>query len=195
MALHFVGTLPWVSQVSALIGPTLTLMVLAFLCMLAALLLLSYTLTRARDTKGALAVGRFLPTEAEPEKLQFERYALGYTVVWILLFGIVVVCQLYERFTADSYMQLCVSLALPLLLQPLLYPFAAEAKKPFWKRYSFKANLWIAIYSFIGNYWYTQYFYSVLKARYSFPSHRLNDVPIALFFATHFYFVTYHSFR
>jgi hypothetical protein len=61
-------------------------------------------------------------------------------------------------------------------------------------RYSFKANLWIAIFSFIGNYWYTHYFYSVLGARYTFPSHRLNDVPIALYFATHFYFVTYHTF-
>ena len=49
------------------------------------------------------------------------------------------------------------------------------------------------MFSFIGNYWYTHYFYSVLKARYTFPSHRLNDVPIALFFATHFYFVTYHT--
>ena len=148
--------IPLASQASALIGPTLTLMVLVFLCMLLALLLLSYTLTRAEDDKGAAAAGRFLPSEAEPEKLQFERYALGYTVVWIFLFGIVVVCQLYEQFTADSYMQLCVSLALPLLLQPLLYPFPAEARKPFWRRYSFKANLWIAIYSFIGNYWYTQ---------------------------------------
>lgn len=35
---------------------------------------------------------------------------------------------------------------------------------------------------------------SVLKAQYTFPSHRLNDVPIALYFATHFYFITYHTF-
>lgn len=37
-------------------------------------------------------------------------------------------------------------------------------------------------------------FYSVLKAKYSMPAHRLNNVPIALFFATHFYFSTYHGF-
>jgi cycloeucalenol cycloisomerase len=41
---------------------------------------------------------------------------------------------------------------------------------------------------------YTHYFYNVLQARYTFPAHRLNDVPIALYFATHFYFVTYHTF-
>jgi len=37
-------------------------------------------------------------------------------------------------------------------------------------------------------------FDSVLGASYTFPSHRLNNVPIALYFATHFYFVTYHTF-
>merc|ERR1719160_1386646 len=91
-------------------------------------------------------------------------------------------------------MKLCVSLALPFLLQPWVWPLPAEKNLGLTQRYSFKANLWIAIFSFIGNYWYTHYFYNVLKASYTFPAHRLNDVPIALYFATHFYFVTYHSF-
>ena len=75
-----------------------------------------------------------------------------------------------------------------------MYPLPTESKKPLFERYSFKANLWIAIFSFIGNYWYTHYFYSVLSAKYTFPAHRLNDVPISMYFATHFYFVTYHTF-
>ena len=110
------------------------------------------------------------------------------------MFGVVIVFQMYEKFDANSYMKLCVSLALPFLLQPFVYPLPAESALPFYLRYSFKANLWIAIFSFIGNYWYTHYFYNVLQARYTFPAHRLNDVPIALYFATHFYFVTYHTF-
>lgn len=127
-------------------------------------------------------------------KHQFEKFALAYTVVWIFLFGIVVVTQAYESFTEYGYLSLCTSLSLPFLLQPILYPLSAEAKLPLFERYSFKANVWIFIFSFIGNYWYTHYFYCVLKAKYTFPAHRLNDVPIALFFATHFYFVTYHTF-
>jgi cycloeucalenol cycloisomerase len=107
---------------------------------------------------------------------------------------IVLATQAYEHFTENEYMYLCVSLAAPFLLQPILFPVDGERNLPIWLRYSFKANVWIAIFSFIGNYWYTHYFYSVLKASYSFPSHRLNDVPIALYFATHFYFVTYHTF-
>lgn len=59
-------------------------------------------------------------------------------------------------------MFLCVGLALPFLLQPVLYPFSAEKCLPLCCRYSVKANVWIAIFSFIGNYWYTHYFYSVL---------------------------------
>ena len=91
-------------------------------------------------------------------------------------------------------MGLCVSLSLPYLLQPILFPLPLERKVSLWNRYSFKANSWIFIFSFIGNYWYTHYFYSVLRARYTFPSWRLNDVPIPLYFATHFYFITYHTF-
>lgn len=121
-------------------------------------------------------------------------FSLQYTVIWIALFGIVVVTGAYEWFQEWDYMKLCVALALPFLLQPFLFPMPAEGNFPIWQRYSFKANLWIAIFSFIGNYWYTHYFYSVLKASYTFPAHRLNDVPIALYFATHFYFVTYHTF-
>jgi cycloeucalenol cycloisomerase len=82
----------------------------------------------------------------------------------------IVVFQLYEKFTASSYMAVCVSLASPFLLQPVLFPLSAERdaerNKPtnnsFFTRYSLKANVWIAIFSFVGNYWYTHYFYSVL---------------------------------
>ena len=48
------------------------------------------------------------------------------------------------------------------------------------------------MFSFIGNYWYTHYFYGVLNAKYTFDAHRLNDVPIALYFMTHAYFMFYH---
>lgn len=67
--------------------------------------------------------------------------------------------------------------------------------RPLLERYAFKANVWIATYSFIGNYWYTHYFYSVLQASYTMPNAiRLNNVPIQMYCATHFYFTTYHFF-
>jgi len=136
----------------------------------------------------------FIAPKSLPAKREFEIYALIYTAIWIAIFGFVVVSQIFETFDENSYMKLCVGLALPFLLQPVVFPLPAERKLPLFERYSFKANVWIFIFGFIGNYWYTHYFYRVLKASYTFPAHRLNDVPIALFFATHFYFVTYHTF-
>ena len=71
-------------------------------------------------------------------------------------------------------------------------PDSTAVSSSFLERYPFKATLWLGIYSHIGNYWYTHYFYTVLKASYSMPSFRLNDVPLPLYFATYFYFSTYH---
>ena len=69
---------------------------------------------------------------------------------------------------------------------------AAPAAPPL-ASHSLKANAWLVIFSFVGNYWYTHYFYSVLRAEYTFPAHDLNGVPVAMFFATHFYFALYHT--
>lgn len=152
---------------------------------------ISLTLTLRPDFE---SVQTWLPPKSNAAKREFEMFSLHYTAVWIGVFMLVILWQVYEHYTADSYMLLCVTLALPFLLQPILFPLKAEKCLPIYLRYSFKANVWIAIFSFVGNYWYTHYFYTVLGARYTFPAHRLNDVPIALFFATHFYFCTYHGF-
>ncbi len=133
--------------------------------------------------------GNWLPLpEVNQIKLDFESYALKYTAIWIAIFGFVVVSKSYESFDEWSYMKLCVSLSLPFLLQPILWPLKSEKNFPLTERYSFKANVWIAIFSFIGNYWYTHYFYSVLKAKYTFPAHRLNDV-VSFSIITYFYLI------
>lgn len=152
------------------------------------------------QTKAEGGTSRLLPDpETEPSKRAYEIYALAYTPIWIFAFACIVAFGLYETFDKWSYMKVCVGLSLPYLLQPVLYPSAGtpgspDEGRPLLERYSFKANLWLAIYSFIGNYWYTHYFYSVLHAKYTMPAHRLNNVPLALYFATHFYFSTYHVF-
>jgi len=146
----------------------------------------------------------FLPNpKTQPSKNAYELFVWKYTLIWISCFGCIVVFQLYEQFESFHYNLVCIGLALPFLLQPILHPgvtttdggCSPDGKRRILERHSWKANLWIAIFSFIGNYWYTHYFYSVLKAKYTFltnPMDRLNNVPIALYFATHFYFSTYH---
>ena len=139
-------------------------------------------------------VGRWLPARGT-EKREYEVWVLKYSVVWMGAFGFVVVSGVYEYFDALSYFLFGGSLALPLLLQPLFLRGPQALNAPSLSaQHAAHAQLWIAIFGFIGNYWYTHYFYCVLKARYTMPSWRLNDVPIAMYFCTHFYFTSYHVF-
>jgi cycloeucalenol cycloisomerase len=68
------------------------------------------------------------------------------------------------------------SAALPCVVLPALLQPKSERIKVWHQRHWVKANVWIAIFSFIGNYFWTHYFYEVLGASYTFPSWRLNNV-------------------
>lgn len=66
--------------------------------------------------------------------------------------------------------------SLPCVLLPWLLEHKADKSRPWSQKYWVKANVWIAIFSFIGNYFWTHYFYTVLGAEYTFPCWRLNEV-------------------
>lgn len=66
--------------------------------------------------------------------------------------------------------------ALPCVVLPLLLDRPADRGKPLSEQYWVIANTWIAIYSFIGNYFWTHYFYKLLGAAYTFPAWNLNEV-------------------
>lgn len=83
-----------------------------------------------------------------------------------------------QRLGTWGYGSLGLIAALPcVLLPPLLQP-ASERGKPLAQRFWVKANLWVAIFSFIGNYFWTHYFYRLLGASYTFPAHRLNEASV-----------------
>ena len=137
--------------------------------------------------------GIWLAPRTNAPKRATELWFLRYAAVWIGAFALIIGLGLYERFTAWTYLGVCGGLALPLALQPFLYPgLTREADRPLAQRYALKANVWLAIFGWVGNYWYTHYFYVVLRANYTFDAHRLNDVPIALYLMTHAYFMFYH---
>jgi cycloeucalenol cycloisomerase len=169
--------------------------------------------TAPAPTSETTSTSRFLPNPMiEPSKYAYEVFVAMYTPIWIFLFGCIVVTQYYEQLTPMGYIIVCTIFALPFILQPIILPGGAmmyynsndtnnkyrispDQYRPLLERYAFKANVWIATYSFIGNYWYTHYFYSVLQASYTMPNAiRLNNVPIQMYCATHFYFTTYHLF-
>ena len=79
--------------------------------------------------------------------------------------------------------------ALPCAVLPALLHGSNEKGKSWDQQYWVKANVWIAIFSFIGNYFWTHYFYELLGAQYTFPSWHLNKVccshPCAITFGCH----------
>lgn len=67
--------------------------------------------------------------------------------VWQVIVGF----GIYESMDKWAYLGVCGGLAAPLLLQPLLLPaLTKEASVPLAQRFCTKANLWIAVYSFLG---------------------------------------------
>lgn len=148
-------------------------------------------------TTGA-ANGKMSPSSswlaASPSKRWCELFFLLYSPTWIVwALGIVVPFKIYEYCNEWGYLAICLAAALPCITLPFLLQGKADREKPWHQRFWVKANVWIAIFSFIGNYFWTHYFYKLLGAEYTFPAHRLNDVPICLYFMTHAYFCFYHS--
>jgi cycloeucalenol cycloisomerase len=100
---------------------------------------------------------------------------------------------------------------LPLLLVPLILSlsrtkrstntsFVDEVLNSYW----FKANLYIFIFGFFGNYIGSEYFFDVLGMIYNYPNatttldatlvgHSNQPVPVIMYFYTHAYFMTYHT--
>ncbi|CAI5984920.1 unnamed protein product [Closterium sp. NIES-65] len=85
-----------------------------------------------------------------------------------------------QRFTEWEYLWVGLAAALPCVLVPPFMLCAADKGRPWHEQHWVKANVWIAIFSFVGNYFWTHYFYTLLGASYTFPSWRLNDVSSVL---------------
>lgn len=131
-----------------------------------------------------------------PSKRWTEVFFLAYSPFWIVwALGILVPFKLYDRLDEWGYLAVGVAAALPCFLLPLLVlkPCPADARLPLAERHWVKANVWIAIFSHIGNYFWTHYFFNLLGAAYTFPAHLLNGVPICLYLMTHAYFCFYHA--
>ncbi|KAK9837459.1 hypothetical protein WJX81_004082 [Elliptochloris bilobata] len=122
-----------------------------------------------------------------------EALFLAYSPFWITwALCIVVPLRLYERCDEAGYMAIGLAAALPCVALPWALG-GPERSKPLGQRYWVKANLWVALFSFVGNYFWTHYFYDLLGAVYTFPSWQLNGVPLPLYFMTHAYFCFYHA--
>lgn len=125
---------------------------------------------------------------------RWTEICFGYlSALWIVWFGLIVATGVYEQFGPWSYFIVCSAMAVPYAVAPLFFPGQGEPEVPLLQRTWVKANIWIAIISYVGNYFWTHYFYNLLGAGYTFDAWRINNVPICLFLATHAYFCFYHT--
>ncbi|XP_044985815.1 cycloeucalenol cycloisomerase-like isoform X2 [Hordeum vulgare subsp. vulgare] len=130
---------------------------------------------------------------ADGSKRWGEAFFLLYTPFWLTLcLGLVVPFKLYERFTELEYLVIGLVSTVPAFLIPLFIVGKADSIRSLKDRYSVKANVWIMIFSYVGNYFLTHYFFTVLGASYTFPSWRMNNVPHTTFLLTHACFLFYH---
>ncbi|KAN0027661.1 hypothetical protein ACTFIU_010634 [Dictyostelium citrinum] len=129
-----------------------------------------------------------------PSKRWAEKFFLYYSPVWITVFSLIVATGAYKSFYDVEFFILGLVVSLPCVIYPLLFPCAADKGKPILERYWVKANIWIALFGFVGNYFWTHYFFVLLQATYRFPvEFKLNEVPVMLYFVTHAYFISYHA--
>ncbi len=139
-----------------------------------------------------------------PDKAWGEKFFLIYTPIWILQTAMAVVFG-YGK-TMGDFGSIIYSLfvAGPFVVVPFLIYKEAKAGKPWYKTYWFKANLYIAIFSLLGNYYGSEYFFDVLGMVYNYPNLHwtfdaslvgagVQHTPVMMYLLTHAYFMTYHT--
>ncbi|XP_062182579.1 cycloeucalenol cycloisomerase-like [Phragmites australis] len=130
---------------------------------------------------------------ADGSKRWGEAFFLLYTPFWLTLcLGVVVPFKLYERFMELEYLILGLVSTVPAFVIPLFLVGKEDSVRSLKDRYWVKANIWIITFSYVGNYFWTHYFFTVLGASYTFPSWRMNNVPHTTFLLTHACFLFYH---
>lgn len=125
-------------------------------------------------------------------KVEGEMFCLKYLVCWIVSVGVVIVMWVYELFGCGGYLAYCGACAALVIVVLLMCLSVSDWGKVLSECYIVKVNVWIVVFSFIGNYWYMYYFYAVFKAEYTFDAYRLNDVLISMYFMMYVYFMFYY---
>ena len=139
-----------------------------------------------------------------PSKAWGERFFLLYSPVWIAMIGLVMALGVTDRVGEWGFLAIGLAVALPLVVVPALIRNETSLGRRWYETYWFKANLYIAIFSFAANYFGSEYFFDILGMVYNYPMIELNldsalvgsgeqRVPIMMYLLTQAYFMTYHT--
>ena len=146
--------------------------------------------------------GRWL--SANPDKAWGEKFFLAYTPIWMTAFG------LYQRSRVGDSMGdlgnflVVFGIFAPVWLVPPLIHDARSLGLRWYETYWCKLNVWIFIFTWVGSYFLSEYFFDVMGMVYHFPhlhwhfdSALLGSgkqvVPIIMYLSAHCFFLTYHT--
>jgi cycloeucalenol cycloisomerase len=140
---------------------------------------------------------------SNPDKAWAEKFFLIYSPIWMLMVGIMMPTGWVNTWGDTAMLIHSLVVALPFFIIPLLI-HKKYSDVPWTESYFLKANIFIAIFSFWGNYFGSEYFFDMLGMVYTYPNITTNldsalvgsgeqKVPLIMYFLTHAYFMTYHA--
>lgn len=140
---------------------------------------------------------------SNPDKAWVEKFFLIYSPIWMASMAVMMVTGGDETFDDTGMLLHAFGTALPALLVPALVA-RRYTKQPWYDAYWFKANLYLFVFGFFGNYFGSEYFFDVLGMVYVYPNVTTNldatlvgtgtrQVPLIMYAYTHVYFMTYHA--
>ena len=152
-----------------------------------------------RTAVGAGSAGRWF--SANPDKAWGEKFFLVYTPLWMAAFGIYQRSRIGDGLGDFGNLAVAFAIFAPLWIVPALF---ADTGRRWHESYWFKFNLWILIYSGIGSYFLTEYFFDVLGMVYNYPhltwtfdSELVGSgkqvVPLTMYLHAHYFFIGYHT--
>ena len=137
-----------------------------------------------------------------PDKAWVEKFFLAYSPVWMLSMAVMVLTGWDKSFGDVPLLLHGFGTALPLIVVPALVAHR-HTDKPWYDSYWLKANLYLAIFAFLGSYFGSEYFFDVLGMVYVYPNATTTldsalvgtgaqTVPLVMYPYAYVYFSTYH---
>lgn len=141
---------------------------------------------------------------ANPDKAWAEKFFLLYTPYWIAGMAVLMLGGAGGRWGDLALNAAMLALWAPALLVPAWLGARRAGARPWRRSYWLKFNLWIGIYSIVGSYFGSEYFFDVLGMYYRYEQLDWNldsvllgegaqRVPLIMYWSAHFYFLTYHT--
>jgi cycloeucalenol cycloisomerase len=141
---------------------------------------------------------------ANPDKAWGEKFFLAYTPIWMTAFGLYQRSRIGDGMGDVGNFLLVFAIFAPVWLVPVWIQDTRALGLRWWETYSFKLNVWIFIFAWVGSYFLSEYFFDVMGMVYHFPHLRWTFdsallgsgkqvVPVVMYLSAHYFFLTYHT--